>query len=62
MNMGLTEFALLLQGHDWQYPLSDDHRLYMQGVREHYWLHRIAGQSDDHAALYRLAADRLRHN
>ena len=48
----LPEYYALLEAHDWFYEHSDDHRTWKKGTENAQKLASIAGQSDEHNALY----------
>jgi hypothetical protein len=49
--MSLKEFYQQLKRHDWYYPFSDDHSVYMRGDADRKRIEAIAKQSPAHAAL-----------
>lgn len=50
--ISLTDYWNRLNGHDWYYDFSDDHRVWKEGHAVQKELEGIARQSPDHKALY----------
>jgi hypothetical protein len=50
--MSLAEYWDELNRHDWYYPYSDDHRVWLRGVKDEQRLEAIAKESPAHQELY----------